>query len=91
MAQAHRSSQITSGTGYGGPKRSSATLETQEMIMLLRRFVTSTSSRVVGSMTQASTLTGSAIASQTSTMAPPSTASLVICPCILDSDATFYI
>jgi hypothetical protein len=40
--------------------------------MLLRRLAASTSARVVGSMTQSSALTGSATASQSSTLGPPS-------------------
>jgi hypothetical protein len=43
--------------------------------MLLRRLAASTSSGDVGSMTQPSTLTGSATASQSSALGPPSTPS----------------
>jgi hypothetical protein len=42
-AQAHRSSQGTGGTGSRGSKRSSAGLETQEILMPLRRLAASTS------------------------------------------------
>jgi hypothetical protein len=42
------------------------------MLILLHRFVASTSSGAVGSMTQSSVLTGSANASQSSTLSPPS-------------------
>jgi hypothetical protein len=56
--QAHRFSQITGGSGSGGSERSSASSETHELLMLLHHLVASTSSRVVGSVTQASTLTG---------------------------------
>jgi hypothetical protein len=40
--------------------------------MLLRRLAASTSSRTVGSVTQPSALTGSATASQSSALGPPS-------------------
>jgi hypothetical protein len=75
-AQAHRSSQGTGGTGFGGSERSSTGSEIQEILMLLRRLVASTLLGVVGSLTQPSVLTGSAIASQSFALGPPSTPSL---------------
>jgi hypothetical protein len=48
--------------------------------MLLRRLATSTSSRVIGSVTQSSTLTDSATASQSSPLGPPSAPSPGIGP-----------
>jgi hypothetical protein len=56
--------------------RSSTGSETQELLVLLHRLVASTSSGVVGSVTQPYALTSSAIASQSSTLGPPSTLSL---------------
>jgi hypothetical protein len=44
--------------------------------MLLRRLATSTSTGVVGSVTRSSALTGSAAASQSSTLGPPTAPSL---------------
>jgi hypothetical protein len=67
-AQAHRSSQ---STGSGGSKRSSAGSETQEILMLLHRLVASTSTGVVGTVTQSSALIDSAPTSQCSTLGPP--------------------
>jgi hypothetical protein len=69
--QARRSSQSTGGTGYIGSQRSYATLETHEVLMLLNRLAPAMSLGVVGSMTQHSTLIGSATASQSSTRGPP--------------------
>jgi hypothetical protein len=74
--QTRCSSQDTGGTGSGGSERSSTGLETQEIHMLLRRLATSTSTGVVGSVTQSSALTGSAAASQSSTLGPPTAPSL---------------
>jgi hypothetical protein len=71
-AQACRSSQGTSDSSFGGSERSSASSETQEMLMLLYRLAISTSSGVVGSVTQSSALTSSATASQSFTLGPPS-------------------
>jgi hypothetical protein len=48
--------------------------------MLLHRLATSTSVETVGSVTQTSTLTSFATASQSSTLGPPSVSSLGICP-----------
>jgi hypothetical protein len=48
--------------------------------MLLRPLATSTSSRVIGSVTQSSALTDSATASQSSPLGPPSAPSLGIGP-----------
>jgi hypothetical protein len=58
--------------------------------MLLHRLAASTSLGVVGSVTQPSTLTGSAIASQSSAFGPPSAPSSGIDPWYLDSNASFY-
>jgi hypothetical protein len=73
-AQARRSSQ---GTGFRGSK-SSAGSETQEILMLLHCRAASTSSGVVGSVTQPFTLTGSATSSQSSALGPPSAPSQVL-------------
>jgi hypothetical protein len=86
-AQARRSSQ---GTGSARSERSSAGSETQEILMLLHRLVASTSSGVVGSVTEPSTLTGSDTASQSSALGPPSTPSLGTDPWCLDSSASFH-
>jgi hypothetical protein len=43
--------------------------------MLLRRLAASTSTRAVGTVTQSFALTGSATASQSSTLEPPTTSS----------------
>jgi hypothetical protein len=66
--QARSSSQGTGGTGSGGYKMSSVGSETQEILMLLRRLVTSTSPGAAGTMTQSSALIGFATASQSSTL-----------------------
>jgi hypothetical protein len=58
--------------------------------MLLRHLATSTLSGAVGSMTQPSVLTGSATASQASTLGPPSTPSPGTYPWYLDSSASFH-
>nr|XP_034574679.1 sericin-1-like [Setaria viridis] len=71
-----RSSQGTSGTGgsgSGGPQWSSAGFETQEIIRLLSHLVSSTPSGAAGHVTQPFAPTGSAAASQSSTLGPPST------------------
>jgi hypothetical protein len=70
-AQVHHSSQGTGGSSSGGSERSSAGSETQELIMLFCRLAASTSSRTIGSVTQPSTLTSPATASQSSTLGPP--------------------
>jgi hypothetical protein len=75
-ARARHSSQGTSGSSSRGSKRVSASSETQELIMLLRHLAASTSSGVVGSVTQSSALTGSATASQSFTLGPPFAPSL---------------
>jgi hypothetical protein len=67
-AQARRSSQ---GTGSRGSERSSASLETHEILMLLCRLAASTSTGAVGIVTQSSALIGSAPTSQSSTLRPP--------------------
>jgi hypothetical protein len=74
-AQARRSSQGTGGTGSGGSERSSVGSETQEILMLLRHLVTSTSSGAAGSVTQPSAPTGSATTSQSFALGPPSVSS----------------
>jgi hypothetical protein len=89
-AQARRSSQGIGSTGSGGSEKTSAGSETQEIRMLLRHFVASTSSGVVGSVTQPSALTGSATASQSSALEPPSAPSPGIDSWYLDSDASFH-
>jgi hypothetical protein len=86
-AQAHRSSQ---GIGSGGSERSSAGSETHEILMLLRRLEVSTSSGVVGSVTQPSALIGLATASQSSALGPPSAPSLGTDPWYLDSSTSFH-
>jgi hypothetical protein len=63
-AQARRSSQCTGGTGSGGSKRSSADSETQEILILLHRLASSTSTGAVGTVTQSSALIGSATTSR---------------------------
>jgi hypothetical protein len=88
--QAHRSSQGTGGSSFRGSERSSAGSETQELLMLLRHLAASTSSGAIGSMTQASALTGSATASQSSTLESPSTPSPGTYPWYLDSGASFH-
>jgi hypothetical protein len=69
---------------------SSAVSETQKLLMLLRLLVASTSLGVVDSMTQASALTGSAIASQSSNLGPPSAPSLGTYPWYLNFGASFH-
>jgi hypothetical protein len=58
--------------------------------MLLHLLAVFTSSGVVGSVTQPSTLTCSATASQSFTIEPPSAPSPGTYPWYLDSDASFY-
>jgi hypothetical protein len=65
-AQSYRSSQGTSGTGSRGFERSSAGSETQEILMLLHPLAASTSSGVVGYVTQPSLLISFDIVSQSS-------------------------
>jgi hypothetical protein len=89
-AQAHRSSQGTGATSFGGSERSSAGSETQEILILLRHLVVSTSLGVVGSVTQSSAPIGSAIASQSSTLGPPSAPSPSTDPWCLDFSASFH-
>jgi hypothetical protein len=69
---------------------SSASLETQEILMLLRRLAASTSSGAVGSVTQPSAVIGSATASQSSSLEPSSTPSLGTNSWYLDSGASFH-
>jgi hypothetical protein len=89
-AQTRRSSQGTGGTGSRGSERSSAGSETEEFLMLLHRLAASTSTRVVGTMTQSSALIGSATASQSSTLGPPTAPSTCTYSWYLDSVASFH-
>jgi hypothetical protein len=89
-AQARRSSQGTGGTDSRGFERSSTGSETQEILMLLRRLAASTSSRAASSVTQPSAPTGSATASQSSALGPPSVPSLGTDTWYLDSGAPFH-
>jgi hypothetical protein len=89
-AQARRSSQGTGGTGSEGSERSSAGSETQEILMLLHRRVTSMSTGAVGTVTQSSAFIGSAPASQSSTLGPPTAPSPGTSSWYLDSDASFH-
>jgi hypothetical protein len=89
-AQARCSSQGTSSTSSGGSQRNSTGSKTQEILMLLRRLVASTLSRAIGSMTQPSSPTDSATASQSSTLGPPSAPSPGTDPWYLDSGASFH-
>jgi hypothetical protein len=86
-AHAHRSSQ---GTGSGGSERSSVGSETQEILMLFRHLVTSTSSGAAGSVTQPSAPMGSATASQSFALGPPFVSSPGTNPWYLDSGASFH-
>jgi hypothetical protein len=58
--------------------------------MLLHRLTTSTSTGVVGTVTHSSALTGSATASQSSALGPPTTPSPGTYFWYLDSDASFH-
>jgi hypothetical protein len=58
--------------------------------MLLHRLAASTSSRVVGSVTHPSALIGSATASESFALGPPSGPSLGTDPWYQDSNASFY-
>jgi hypothetical protein len=89
-AQARRSSQGIGGTGSGECERSSAGSETQEILMLLRHLVASTSTGAVGTVTQSSALIGSVTASQTSTLGPPTAPSPGTYSWYLDSGASFH-
>jgi hypothetical protein len=60
------------------------------MLMLLHRLATSTSSGVVGSVTQSPALTGSTTTSQSSTLGPSFAPSLGNYPWYLDSDASCH-
>jgi hypothetical protein len=88
--QAHRSSQGTGGTGSGGFERSSAGSETQEILMLFHRLAASTSTEVIGTMTQSSALIGSAPTSQSSTLEPHTAPSPGTYSWYLDSGASFH-
>jgi hypothetical protein len=89
-AQAHRSSKGTGGTSSKGSERSSAGLETQEILMLLRHLVASTSSGAASSVTQPSTPIGSTTASQSSALGPPSAPFPGTDPWYLDSSTSFH-
>jgi hypothetical protein len=89
-AQVRRSSQGTGGTDFGGSEMSSAGSETQEILMLLHRLAASTSIGAVGIVTQSSALIGSATASQSSTLGPPTAPSLGTYSWYLDSGASFH-
>jgi hypothetical protein len=89
-AQAHCSSQGIGGTRSRGSERSSASSETQEILMLLHFLAASMSSGAAGSMTQPSALTGSATASQSFSFEPPSAPSPGTDPSYLDSGASFH-
>jgi hypothetical protein len=69
---------------------SSASSETHELLMLLHHLATPTLSGVVGFVTQSSALTGSATASQSSPLGPPSTPSPGSYPWYLNSGASFH-
>jgi hypothetical protein len=89
-AQARHSSQGTSDTGSGGSERSSAGLETHEILMLLYRLAASTSTGAVGTATQSSALIGSAPTSQSSTLEPPTAPSSDTYSLYLDSGISFH-
>jgi hypothetical protein len=89
-AQARRSSQGSRGSSSGGSERSSASLETQELLMLLHHLAPSTLSGAIGSVTQPSALTGSATRSQSSTLGPPFAPSPGTYPWYFDSGASFH-
>jgi hypothetical protein len=88
-AQARRSSQGIGGTG-SGECESYAGSETQEILMLLRHLVASTSTGAVGTVTQSSALTDSATASQSSTLGPHTASSPGTYSWYLDSGASFH-
>jgi hypothetical protein len=89
-AQARRSSQGISGTNSGGYERSFAGSKTQEIVMLLCRLAISTSLGAASFVTQPSAPTGSATASQSSALGPPSAPSLGIDPWYLDFGTSFH-
>ena len=89
-ARSSLGASATGGSGSGSPQRSSADSETQEIIRLLSRLVTSTSPGAAGSVTQPSAPIDSATASQSSALGSPSTSTPGICPWILDSGASFH-
>jgi hypothetical protein len=90
MAQIRRSSHGTGGTDSRGSERSSTGSLIEEILMLLHPLAASTSTGVVGYVTQSSALTGSATVSQSSTSGPPSTHSLGTCTWYLDSGTSFH-
>jgi hypothetical protein len=89
-AQARRSSQGTSGTGFRRSDISYIGSEIQEILMLLHRLAASTSSGATGFVTLPSASTYSATASQSFALGPPSTPSPGTDPWYLDSDASFH-
>jgi hypothetical protein len=89
-AQAHRYSHGIGGTGSGGSERSSIGSETQEILMLLYRLATSMSPGAAGTVTQSSALIGSAFASQSFTLGPPTASSSGTYSWYLDSGASFH-
>jgi hypothetical protein len=89
-AQTRRSSQGTGGTGSGGSERSFAGSETQEILMLLRRLAASTSTGVVGTVTQSSALIGFATASHSFTLGPPTAHSSGTYSLYLDFNTSFH-
>jgi hypothetical protein len=86
-AQAHRSSQ---GTGSVGSERNVVGSETQEILMLLCHLAASTLPGAAGTVTQSSALVGSATASQSSTLGPPTTPSLSTYSWYLNFGASFH-
>jgi hypothetical protein len=88
--QACHSSRGTGGSSSGESERSYASFETQELFMQLHRLATSTSSGVVGYVTQPSALIGSPTASQSSTLGPTSAPYLGTSPWYLDSGTSFH-
>jgi hypothetical protein len=89
-AQTRYSSQGTGSSSSERSERSFAGSEIQELLMLLHRLAASTSSGVVGSVTQSSAVIDPATASQSSTLGPPSAPSPGTYPWYLDSDASFH-
>jgi hypothetical protein len=65
-------------------------VQRQEILMLLHRLVASTSTGAVGTVTQSSALIGSATASQSSTLGPPTAPSSGTYSWYLDSSASFH-
>jgi hypothetical protein len=70
--------------------RSSASSETQKILMLLHHLATSTSSGAVGIMTQSSVLIGSTTDFQSSTLGPPTAHFLGTYSWYLHSTTSFH-